>query len=146
MQKLSLIFIFSITVFSFAHSAELEDGYYNEYFLGSKSGGPWLHDNLAKRLKIMTKGKSLKVFCIKGPDNTITTGVEVEQYRKNNPKSEILKKCKGSGWVYVGPYSTFKLAEDNYTYYSGAMLHTIPSNILLCESLMCRVINEQPNK
>jgi len=146
MFKILFILALLFTTSSFVHSTELVDGYYNEYYLGSKSGGPWFHDDLAKQLMVITKGKSLSVLCIKGPDSTTAIVIDVKEYRKNNPKVEVLNKCKGSGWVYVGPYSSYKLAKHELNYYSRAMLHTIPSEVLNCKSLTCKVINEEPNK
>ena len=140
MHKIILTILCYLSVMSHVYSEELTDGYYNEYFLGSKSGGPWFHDELAKQLKIMVKGKPLSVLCVKGPDSTTSTGIDVEKYRKNNPVTVIVEKCKRSGWVYVGPYISFQLANKSLNYYSGAMLHTIPSKVLACKSLKCRVI------
>lgn len=140
MKKLTLAFIYSVMISQCAYGADLADGYYNEYFLGMKSGGPWAHSELKSQITNMLKDDSLSVLCVIGPDNTVSSYVEVEQYRKTHAKVELTSTCNGGGWVYVGPYVDIESAKGSRIYYTGAMLHTIDGETLLCKSSACVVV------
>jgi hypothetical protein len=142
MKRLLYIFVCLNLLVGHTVAAEPVNGYFNEYYLGMKSGGPWGHAELKKQIERMLKDDSLTVLCVIGPDNTAVSAFDVEKYRETHTKVEVSPTCKGGGWVYVGPYADIELAKENRFYYTNAMLHTMEGKTLLCESSVCVVVNE----
>lgn len=136
-----IIVLISVALLSpVAISSQINDGFYIDYFLGARSGGPSWHGDLAKGFEEMLVGRNLNVFCVEGPDSTIANSIEVDDYYKENPTPKITTECANSGWVRVGPYQNLEIAKEAYYQYEVPMLHTIASSILKCTNNECQVV------
>lgn len=123
-----------------ANCQALSDGFYNEYFLGAKSGGSSFHSGLAESLREKANGLHVGVACINGPDMATMSVVALEQYRKKHPVIETTKKCDGSSSVLVGPFLSLEDAKSNFHDLSGVMLHAIENCIFECKGRKCVIV------
>ena len=118
----------------------IKKGFYIRAFLGWKSGGRDLHDELHSALK-NSAFKGADLFCIEGPKEGGAFGIEEEKYWKKHPIPIQAGACKGAAYVMAGPFQTLDEAKSKAAEAEVSMLHTY-ADIIQC-NVRCDEIKKQ---